>query len=199
MIPRRTYIRRSWLKRKPRRYVVPPDILAYWDWIRAQPCAVCGVRRGIEAAHVGLRGLAQKCSGWEVIPLCKKHHARGLPESHHELGKRFWIFHNLDRYGLIRKYRTLYSLGTITLTPYLHKITAPSAVFSDGPFSACSSGDSGARRPSSRRVLLAHFSSAVRASSRGRRTSCDQARVRPPRSRMARTAVLPLAPRRPAR
>jgi hypothetical protein len=111
VITRRTYIRRSWLKRKPRRYVVPDDILAYWDWIRAQPCAVCGGRRGIEAAHVGLRGLGQKCDGWEVLPLCKTHHARGLPASHHTLGKKFWSFHNLDRYPAIRKYWRLYDLA----------------------------------------------------------------------------------------
>jgi hypothetical protein len=102
VIARRTYIRRSWLVRKPRRYVVPPEILAYWDWIRKQPCAVCGVRRWIHAAHVGLRGLGQKCSGWEVLPLCKRHHDRGMPHSHHTLGKR------LDRYALIRSFQERY-------------------------------------------------------------------------------------------
>jgi hypothetical protein len=111
MITRRAYIRRSPLVRKPRRYVVPPEILAYWDWIREQPCVVCRVRRFIEVAHVGLRGLAQKCSGWDVLPLCKRHHARGFPTSHHELGKRFWNFHNLDRYESIRRYQKLYGLA----------------------------------------------------------------------------------------
>lgn len=108
MIARRAYLRRSPLKRKPRRYVVPPEILAYWDWIRQQPCAVCGVRRFIQAAHVGLRGLAQKCNGWEVLPLCRIHHERGLPESHHTLGKRFWLVHRLDRYALISDYKKRY-------------------------------------------------------------------------------------------
>jgi hypothetical protein len=108
MVARRAYLKRSWLKRKPRRYVVPPEILAYWDWIRKQPCAVCGCRRFIEVAHVGMRGLAQLCNGWEVLPLCKIHHARGYPTSHHDLGKRFWVFHNLDRYELIRRYRLRY-------------------------------------------------------------------------------------------
>lgn len=107
MITRRAYIRRtalkrSWLVRKPRRYVVPAEILAYWDWVRTQPCAVCGVRRGIQAAHVGLRGLRQKCSGWEVLPLCRRHHERGMPEGHHDLGKRFWGFHGLDRCRAVR-------------------------------------------------------------------------------------------------
>lgn len=108
MIARRCSLRRSWLRRKSRRYVVPPEILAYWEWIRKQPCAVCGLRRLIEVAHVGVRGLAQKCNGWEVIPLCRFHHARGFPESHHELGKRFWSYFGLDRCGLIAAYKARY-------------------------------------------------------------------------------------------
>jgi hypothetical protein len=115
MIARRTYIRRTPLVRKPRRYVVPAEIMAYWDWIREQPCAVsiCDAlpwRRynPIEAAHVGVRGLAQKGDPWEVIPLCRFHHGRGYPHSHHVLGKKFWSFHGLDRMGLIRMYRLRY-------------------------------------------------------------------------------------------
>ena len=117
MITRRAYIRRSPLVRKPRRYVVPPEILAYWDWIREQPCVVCGERwrlaaysrdLPIQAAHVGARGLGQKCNGWEVLPLCRRHHDRGMPESHHTLGKRFWEYFGLDRVGLIRMYRLRY-------------------------------------------------------------------------------------------
>jgi hypothetical protein len=117
MITRRAYIRRSPLIRKPRRYVVPPEILAYWEWIRKQRCAVpgCGVRRLppfrnplMDVAHVGVRGIGQKCSGWEVIPLCRKHHRRGFPVSHHTLGKRFWKVHNLDRVQSIRVLRERY-------------------------------------------------------------------------------------------
>src|SRR5277367_4699015 len=77
MITRHAPLRRSWLKRKPRRYVVPPEILAYWEWIRKQPCGVCGSRMFVQAAHVGMRGLSQLCNGWEVIPLCRFHHDRG--------------------------------------------------------------------------------------------------------------------------
>jgi len=108
MIARYTPLRRSWLKRKPRRYVVPPEILAYWDWIREQPCAVCGSRRWVQVCHVGMRGLSQLCDGWEVLPFCRVHHERGLPKSHHTLGKRFWLVHRLDRYGLIRMFRLRY-------------------------------------------------------------------------------------------
>ena len=109
---RRAFIRRSWLKRKPhRRNPIPFEILRYWAWIRTQPCAVCGCRRGIEAAHVGLRGMGQKCDGREVIPLCALGHHREGPESHHRLGKRFWERHGLDRYEVIGRYRRLYGLA----------------------------------------------------------------------------------------
>lgn len=117
MIARRTPIARTALKRKPRRYVVPPVVLAYWAWIRNQPCVVCGSMVHIyedhtysttEVAHVGLRGLGQKCDPLEVIPLCRLHHARGYPHSHHTLGKKFWTFHGLDRYALIRRFREQY-------------------------------------------------------------------------------------------
>ena len=111
MIRRSAPLRRSWLKRKPRRYVVPPEILAYWDWVREQPCAVCRSRFRVEAAHVGMRGLAQKCNGFEVIPLCRWHHGRGFPESHHTLGKRFWGYFGLDRYEVIGRYQRLYGLA----------------------------------------------------------------------------------------
>ena len=115
MITRRAYIRRSPLIRKPRRYVVPPEILAYWDWIREQPCVVpiCDAlpwrkHNPIEVAHVGVRGLAQKGDPTEVIPLCRFHHGRGYPYSHHVLGKNFWAFHGLDRYALIRSFQERY-------------------------------------------------------------------------------------------
>ena len=121
MIARRAYIRRSPLIRKPRRYVVPAEVRAYWEWIREQPCAVpgCGVRRLppfrnplMDVAHVGVRGIGQKCSGWEVIPLCRKHHRRGYPQSHHTLGKRFWSFNGLEREQSIRHYKALYFLAS---------------------------------------------------------------------------------------
>lgn len=113
MIARRTPIIRTALKRKPRRFVVSAGVLAYWEWISEQPCAVCAMWEGFqrdktEVAHVGLRGLAQKCNPWEVIPLCQWHHGREFPQSVHVLGKRFWEFHGLDRYALIRRFKTQY-------------------------------------------------------------------------------------------
>lgn len=79
----------------------------YLIWIRKQPCAICGVSRGVEAAHVGLRGLGKKCPDRQVIPLCYLHHRMG-PKAHHVLQKKFWGFWKLDRYELIAKYNRNY-------------------------------------------------------------------------------------------
>lgn len=87
----------------------------YLGWIASQPCCVptckskhlhkwqevAGSRT--EAAHVGARGLAQKCSDRETIPLCAWHHRTG-DHSHHVLGKKFWDEHGLDRDRLIEEF-----------------------------------------------------------------------------------------------
>lgn len=78
----------------------------YREWLKTQPCVVSAAR-GVpqksktEVAHVGLRGAAQKCSDYEALPLSREFHRRGYPESHHTLGKRFWVYHGLDRQTLI--------------------------------------------------------------------------------------------------
>ena len=96
----------------------------YLDWIRTLPCVCCvGLERFLrlvagtqtwldvaklienqryptEAAHVGQRGLSQKCPDRQAIPLCELHHTRGR-ESHHRLQKKFWSFWFIDRDALI--------------------------------------------------------------------------------------------------
>ena len=109
-------LRSLWARVKNRRPAKDP---AYLDWIRSQFCAVpdCtsvnlhqwrDAGAWIEAAHVGeIRGLRQKCSDREAIPLCAYHHRIG-PPSRHVLGKHFWAFWELDRDSLIRDYNTIY-------------------------------------------------------------------------------------------
>lgn len=86
----------------------------YKAWIRTQGCVVCisvllanGIsyvkRRESECAHVGNRGLGQKSSDRETLPLCKEHHTEGKL-AHHKLGKRFWGVHGLDKDALIAWY-----------------------------------------------------------------------------------------------
>ncbi len=82
---------------------------AYLAFIRSMPCIICLLRSGgdcahqetrTEAAHVGYRGLRQKCSDRETIPLCAWHH-RLSPSSHHRLGRFFWVFHKITKATVI--------------------------------------------------------------------------------------------------
>lgn len=79
---------------------------AYLDWIRRQGCMICGSAR-VEAAHVGLRGMSQKCPDREAVPLCAVHHRTG-EASHHRLGKRFWDHYGIERDGIIAFYQRGY-------------------------------------------------------------------------------------------
>ena len=56
---------------------------AYLAFIRSLPCAVCFRTRNVEAAHVGRRGMGQKSSDRETIPLCSLHH-----REQHRIGLR---------------------------------------------------------------------------------------------------------------
>lgn len=86
----------------------------YLAWIRMQWCIICEYVTGseagtrhVEAAHVGRRGLGQKCSDNETVPLCVRHHRTGK-DSHHVLGKNFWKHHGLDRDQMVRRLINLY-------------------------------------------------------------------------------------------
>lgn len=79
------------------------------DWrIRGWESAFWNAANGAtEAAHVGLRGLGQKCSDRETIPLCATHHRTGK-DSHHVLQKSFWKFHGIDKDALIAELNRRY-------------------------------------------------------------------------------------------
>jgi hypothetical protein len=122
-------IRRSPIRHKPRKRQ-PGDNPAYCAFVRTFGCIVCcggrflriwhawdGVtgtryqKSPTECAHVGAKGLSQKCPDCESLPLCALEHHRVGPEAHHVLGKRFWGFHGLDRMGLIRELQDLFRLN----------------------------------------------------------------------------------------
>src|ERR1700679_331254 len=92
----------------PRRGRLHDEI--YLDFIRSLRCWICGTLRHVEAAHCGLRGLGQKCSDLETLPLCTWHHRTG-PTSHHALGKRFWSFWKVDRYAVFGELREKYEIA----------------------------------------------------------------------------------------
>jgi len=122
------------------------DDREYRNWILSLPCVVCVVR-GLfgdisneatpgcvsrlfslwgnksnrsgptEVAHVGERGIGQKCPDKQAIPLCTGHHRSwqqgGRDDSYHKLGKLFWEHHHLDRETLIAELNELYAKGKI--------------------------------------------------------------------------------------
>lgn len=108
---------------KPRRGpVVDPKFRAF---VRTFGCIACWLtlvqtvewnsgcqKSPTECAHVGQRGLGQKCSDCESLPLCRDEHHQNGPESHHVLGKRFWSFHGLNRRVLIAELNRLYEEST---------------------------------------------------------------------------------------
>jgi len=123
-------IQRSPIRRKPRKRQ-PGDNPAYRAFVRKFACVACfgklvkdfrwmdAIEPDVtmwsrqtsptECAHVGSRGLSQKCPDCESLPLCAIEHHRVGPESHHRLGKRFWAYHGLDRAGLIQEMQSLWA------------------------------------------------------------------------------------------
>lgn len=94
----------------------------YLEWIASQPCLCCEIMKrnmraaGIEfvihaqetrteAAHVGPRGLSQKCPDRETLPLCGWEHHREGKLSVHKLGRKFWDMWSIDREKLIAEYQ----------------------------------------------------------------------------------------------
>lgn len=78
----------------------------YRRWIASQPCIICGGPS--ECAHVGpVRGLAQKCSDYETVPLCREHHRTGR-DSVHTLQKLFWNHHGISREKITNYFREQY-------------------------------------------------------------------------------------------
>jgi hypothetical protein len=74
----------------------PTRNLKYLVWIRTLPRLVCGRTTGVEAAHTGPHGMAQKSPDTSAIPLRARHHRTGR-DSYHRLGPRaFERHHHFD-------------------------------------------------------------------------------------------------------
>lgn len=85
----------------------------YMAFIASLACLVCSLpgkgpqQYRTEVAHVGDRGLMQKCSDRETLPLCTMHHTLA-PESQHRAGKKFWWLWGIDRDAEIARLNALY-------------------------------------------------------------------------------------------
>lgn len=86
----------------------PLPLVLYLEFI-ANAYTWAGRSSVSECAHIGaIRGLNQKCSDRETAPLCGRHHDRGEPEGHHDLGVTFWTYHGINRDELIAGLNGLY-------------------------------------------------------------------------------------------
>ena len=73
-------------------------------FVRSLPCCVCGVTRGVEAAHTGTRGLGQRADDRTAIPLCVAHHDRRKPYSIHKLGPmKFQARYGIDIKAIVAR------------------------------------------------------------------------------------------------
>jgi hypothetical protein len=76
----------------------------YRSWIRSLPCAACGSRRFVEAAHTGNDGgMRHKASDYSCIPLCAPCHRVG-PRAYHCIGRtEFERLHQLHLSRIVRR------------------------------------------------------------------------------------------------
>jgi hypothetical protein len=94
--------------REPYRPAQPLKDPAYLAFIRAQPCSVPDCRATfIEAAHIGSRGLSQKSSDRDAIPLCHFHH-QPAPNAYHKSKHRFERACCLNLAAIIRELNRIY-------------------------------------------------------------------------------------------
>ena len=99
--------------------MVPPRSPEHLAFIRSLPCAVpgCGRTRGVQAAHApGSRGMGQKRSDLDTLPLCFAHH-----EEQHRIGwPRFLQTHELDIQEILQTLREKPRLEVVSrfMQPY---------------------------------------------------------------------------------
>lgn len=87
---------------------------AYLEFIAGLPCIVC-LHHGLkqesrtEVCHVGDRGLGQKSSDRDTLPMCGVEHHREGKFSQHHLGRNFWAHWGLDKQFLIDGFNRMYA------------------------------------------------------------------------------------------
>jgi hypothetical protein len=81
---------------------------SYWLLLFLRRTVQCG---RTEVAHVGLRGLGQRCKDRDAMPLGSGHH-RTLKDAAHVLGKKFWAYHGIDKNEALEMLRRIYKEET---------------------------------------------------------------------------------------
>lgn len=138
MITRRTPLKRTAIKRKPPKKRPGMKDPAYVAWVHLLPCVACVKETdgelslyeayavaclcrmyppgywgypATEAAHVGPRGLGQRCADKFVVPLCAVHHRTGI-SAQHKIGRTFWKQFEIDREWVFDTLHDLYRQET---------------------------------------------------------------------------------------
>jgi hypothetical protein len=82
----------------------------YLDYIRSQPCCICGEDTTVEAAHLRVgsinddkpdTGMGEKSSDKWALPLCGKHHR----EQHAMNELEFWASYGINPFKLALTYQ----------------------------------------------------------------------------------------------
>lgn len=73
---------------------------AYLEWLRSQPCCVCGASPRSQAAHVRLNsrgGIGQKPL-FSAVPLCARCHHTQHTQSHESIATSDWWISQADSF-----------------------------------------------------------------------------------------------------
>jgi len=82
----------------------------YLDYLRQQPCCICGDNTTVEAAHLRIgsindgkrsTGMGEKPSDRWALPLCGEHHR----EQHSMNELEFWARYGIDPFSLCMRYQ----------------------------------------------------------------------------------------------
>lgn len=106
MKPRKSFLKRSAIKRKHRKPSEFKRIYGpkgYVEWIHEQPCIACGVVGFSECAHIKTGGMGRKDDWTDTVPLCGLkpigvgYSVSGCHEAFHNWGRKtFELVHDLD-------------------------------------------------------------------------------------------------------
>ena len=85
-----------------------PEDEDYLNFIRSQPCMICG--RQSEPHHEPLNGhgMGYKGSDRETLPLCRCHHTTGLINRHTTGRKTFYEYYGIDWRKEVVRYQERY-------------------------------------------------------------------------------------------
>ena len=90
MIHRKAPMKRAWIRRRPRpraQTIRCHGVPAFREWMKQQPCAVCG-RTPSDAAHLKNGGLSRKADVKDTLPLCSDTFGYSGHHSEYDAGKK---------------------------------------------------------------------------------------------------------------